>query len=197
MHVIQLDRVTINHAGRVIFSDLSWSIGDRDRIGLVGPNGAGKSSLLHCIFGTLQPDAGAVVKMRGLSIGYLRQDVRLPPNRTVWDEAMILPPALAQIEAELSRIEASLADPDVYNQPDALSRVLARQEKALEEYERLGGPRHANRVRELLTGAGFHARRFHIADRQFERRSEKAGGTHSFANRIARYPALGRTGQPP
>ncbi len=46
MHIINVDRITINHAGRVIFRDLSWAIGDRDRVGLVGPNGAGKSSLL-------------------------------------------------------------------------------------------------------------------------------------------------------
>ena len=39
MHVIQLDHITINYAGRVIFADLSWAIGDRDRVGLVGPNG--------------------------------------------------------------------------------------------------------------------------------------------------------------
>jgi ABC-type molybdenum transport system ATPase subunit/photorepair protein PhrA len=51
MHIIQLDRIAVNHAGREIFRDLSWSIGDRDRVGLVGPNGAGKSSLLKAIVG--------------------------------------------------------------------------------------------------------------------------------------------------
>lgn len=74
MHVIQLDHITINYAGRVIFTDLSWAIGDRDRVGLVGPNGAGKSSLLNCLSGFYRPQEGRV--------SFLGQDVtRLPVHR--------------------------------------------------------------------------------------------------------------------
>src|SRR5205814_7247890 len=130
--------------------DLSWVIGDQDRVGIVGPNGAGKSSLLKAIHGDIQPDGGAIVRMRGVSVGYLPQDVQLMPGRTLLDEAMTPPPELAQIEAELTRIETLLADPAVYEKPNALDRALGRQENALAEYERLGGPRHASRVRELL-----------------------------------------------
>jgi ATP-binding cassette, subfamily F, member 3 len=155
MHIVQVDRVSINHAGRVIFRDLSWPIGDRDRVGLVGPNGAGKSSLLKAINNEIQPDGGTIVRMRGVTVGYLPQEVRLTPGRTLLEEAMIAPPELAQVEADLARIEEQLSDPAVYNQPDALARALNRQEKALAEYERLGGPRHASKVRELLLRLGF------------------------------------------
>jgi len=58
MHVIQLDHITINYAGRVIFADLSWAIGDRARVGLVGPNGAGKSTTLRCLVGLAHADSG-------------------------------------------------------------------------------------------------------------------------------------------
>ncbi|MCC7449840.1 MAG: ABC-F family ATP-binding cassette domain-containing protein [Anaerolineae bacterium] len=155
MHIIQVDRITINHAGRIIFKQLSWTIGDRDRVGLVGPNGAGKSSLLKAIIGELQPDAGTITRMRGVTVGYLPQEVRLTPGCTLIDEAMIPPPELAQVEAALARIEASLSDPAVYNDPDALARALDRQEQVLAAYERLGGPRHASKVRELLASLGF------------------------------------------
>jgi ATP-binding cassette, subfamily F, member 3 len=155
MHIVQVDRITINHAGRVIFRDLSWVIGDQDRVGIVGPNGAGKSSLLKAIHGDIQPDSGAIVRMRGVSVGYLPQDVRLTQGRTLLEEAMIPPRELAQVEAELARIESLLSDPAVYNDPDSLGRAMNRQEKALANYERLGGPRHASRVRELLIRLGF------------------------------------------
>lgn len=155
MHIIQLDRVAVNHAGREIFRDLSWAIGDHDRVGLVGPNGVGKSSLLRLIVGVVMPDAGAVTRMRGVTVGYLPQQVDLPPGRTLLEEAALPPPALAQAEADLARIEAQLADPAVYGDPGALSRALERQEKALAAYEQAGGPRHAGRVRELLAGFGF------------------------------------------
>jgi ATP-binding cassette subfamily F protein 3 len=155
MHIIQLDRIAINHAGREIFHDLSWSIGDHDRVGLVGPNGAGKSSLLKAIVGEIQPDAGTIVRMRGVSVGYLPQAVNLTAGQTLLEEAMQLPPELAQVEAELVRIEAALGDPAVYQDPAALARLLGRQEKVLVEYERVGGPRHASRIRELLDSLGF------------------------------------------
>ena len=155
MHVIQLDRVTLNYAGREIFHELSWAIGDRVRVGLVGPNGAGKSSLFKLIVGEVLPDAGTVVRARGIRVGYLPQDVDLPAGRTLLEEALILPPDLAAIEAELDEIETRLGDPAVYNNPARLTRVLARQERALETYEELGGPRHTSMVRELLTRLGF------------------------------------------
>lgn len=163
MYIIQLDRITINFAGREIFHDLSWAVGDRDRVGLVGPNGAGKSSLLKAIMGEVQPDQGTIVRARGVTVGYLPQSVTLTPGSTVLDEALIPPPRLAQVEAELSRIEAQLGDPAVYNNPDALARWLDRQERALEDYERLGGPSHAGKVRELLLRFGFSEGDFDLA----------------------------------
>src|SRR5215470_4962633 len=107
MHIINIDHITVNHAGREIFSDLSWAIGDHDRVGLVGPNGVGKSSLLKAIAGEYQPDGGAVNMMRGVRIGYLPQEVTLTDGKTLWEEALSLPSELAAVEQELSRIEKS------------------------------------------------------------------------------------------
>jgi ATP-binding cassette subfamily F protein 3 len=155
MHIIHIDRITVNHAGREIFHDLSWVIGDRDRVGLVGPNGAGKSSLLRAVAGLYQPDAGSISIQRGIHVGYLPQDVHLTPGRTLLEEAMIPPPELAEVEAELARIEAALNDPAVYGDEQKLARKLAQQEKVLERYERLGGLRHASQVKALLMALGF------------------------------------------
>ena len=157
MHILHLDRIAINHAGRVIFHDLSWAIGDHDHIGLIGPNGAGKSSLLKALMGEVQVDSGTITRMNGVRVGYLPQEVQLRPGKTLLEEALKLPPALESIEAELARLEARLADPDVYNNANALTRVLARQEKTLEEYESAGGPQHNNTVRNLLLQLGFTA----------------------------------------
>src|SRR5258708_12157763 len=155
MHSRHVDRRTSNHAGGGLFRDLSWAIGDHDRTGLIGPNGAGKSSLIKAIMGEVQPDSGLITRMNGISVGYLPQEVTLTPGRTVIDEAMSLPPELAQVESELTQIQTPPAEPSVYNNPDALARALNRQEKALEYYESLGGPQHAGKVRELLAHLGF------------------------------------------
>ena len=157
MHILHVNNLEVNHAGRLIFKELSWVIGDKDRVGLIGPNGAGKSSLLRAVAGLYQPDGGNIARMRGISIGYLPQQVTLTDGLSLLDEAMLLPPALAEVEDELTRIEAKLSDPAVYNDENALARVMAEQEGVLERYERLGGALHANRVLELLTHLGFTA----------------------------------------
>lgn len=162
MHIIHLNDIAINHAGRIIFRNLDWVIGDRDRVGLVGPNGAGKSSLLKVVTGELAPAEGRVSKQRGITIGYLPQQVELTSGRTLLEEASTLPPELALIEAELTRIEQQLADPAIYNDFDKLQRAMDRQERALAEYDALGGARHAARVQEVLIKLGFRHDEFSL-----------------------------------
>lgn len=162
MHILNIDHLLINHAGREIFRDLSWPISDRERTGLVGPNGAGKSSLLKAVAGVYQPDGGTINPLRGVRVGYLPQEVELEAGKTLWDIARTPPPELAAVEAELGRIEAALGDPAVYGDEGKLTRTLARQEKAVAEYERLGGLRHEARVKELLTRLGFQPADYHL-----------------------------------
>ncbi|MEO1288915.1 MAG: ATP-binding cassette domain-containing protein [Chloroflexota bacterium] len=155
MHIVHIHHLTVNFAGREIFSDLNWVIGDRDRIGLVGPNGAGKSSLLKVLVKQVIPDTGQIVTHGNLYIDYLSQDVDLNPTHSLIEAAMVLPPRLAEVEAQLQAVEAKLSDPDVYSDETALSQVLEQQADILERYERLNGSHHASQVRKLLSQLGF------------------------------------------
>lgn len=47
-------------AERTVFSNLSFTLGGRDRVGLIGPNGGGKTTLLHLIMGLLKPQRGTI-----------------------------------------------------------------------------------------------------------------------------------------
>src|SRR5437763_6157008 len=60
-----------------LFSRLSLVVNAGDRIGLVAANGRGKSTLLRCIAGLIEAGDGEVAKSRGLTVGYVAQDV--PP----------------------------------------------------------------------------------------------------------------------
>ena len=160
MHIVHINHITVNFAGREIFNDLTWVIGDRDRVGFVGPNGAGKSTLLKVLVGLVEPDVGSVTMMRGMTMGYLPQDITLPAGKTLYQVAMTPPPKLSQVDAELNAIEEQLGDPDVYGDEARLHEVLEAQDKLLQRYQALGGDRHQSRVHELLSVLGFS-----IADR--------------------------------
>lgn len=61
------------YATHVLFTDVSLTIFDNDRIGLIGPNGSGKSTLLKILVGDQPPDEGDIIKRRSLKITYVQQ----------------------------------------------------------------------------------------------------------------------------
>jgi ATP-binding cassette subfamily F protein 3 len=153
---ISLSNTTLILGARPIFRNLSWEIQHNQKIGLIGPNGAGKSSLLKLIIGEHNAEAGgAVVKAKGVSLGYLPQHPEFAPDKTAFALALEGNPRAAEINAELNHVETRLGDPLVYNNPKALDRALEAQQKLLEEYEALGGDSYPARVRELLRGLGL------------------------------------------
>jgi len=154
-HTIHLDRLSINYGVNPIFTDLSWTLKGSGCFALVGGNGAGKSTLLKLIAKDIIPDSGHLHISKGARIGYLPQDVAFPPDKTVYDLASQLPPHLAELDAQLARIEQQLSDPDVYGDTDRLTKTLNRQETLLEAFDEAGGAQHEGRVRELLNLLGF------------------------------------------
>ena len=58
-----------------LFSRLDLSVNAGDRIGLVAANGRGKTTLLRCIAGMAEPSDGEITRSRGLTIGYVEQEV--------------------------------------------------------------------------------------------------------------------------
>ena len=56
--IADINTIARVHGGRTIFKELSWTIQDGERIGLVGPNGVGKSTLLRTLAGLEAPEAG-------------------------------------------------------------------------------------------------------------------------------------------
>lgn len=155
MHILHVNNITVNFAGREIYKELSWIISDHDRTGLIGPNGAGKSTLFKVILDEVIPDVGVVTRINGIRVGYLPQDVHLPADKTLIETSMTLPPELAELTACLDETESQLADPAVYENPDKLAQVLEKHERQIDLYERMNGTRHASHVRELLAMLGF------------------------------------------
>jgi ATP-binding cassette, subfamily F, member 3 len=153
---ITVSNATLILGAHTIFRDLSWEVQHDQKIGLIGPNGAGKSSLLKLITGEHAPEkGGAVIKAKGVTLGYLPQQPEFDPHRTAISLALEGNSRVLEIEAELERLESRLGDPEVYNNAKVLERTLDTQHRLLEEFESLGGLNYDSRVRELLRGLGL------------------------------------------
>jgi ATP-binding cassette subfamily F protein 3 len=153
---LQLANITLVLGAKRIFENLNWEIQRGQKIGLIGANGAGKSSLFKMIEGEHSPEmGGAVTRARLITTGYLSQSPELDSALTALDAALAGNPRVAEVHAELERVEDSLGDPEIYGDERKLQRALESQHKLIEEYHSLGGDSYPARVRDLLLGLGL------------------------------------------
>ena len=153
---IKLSNITLVLGARRIFENLNWEIQHGQKIGLIGANGAGKSSLFKLIEGEHSPEmGGTITRARLITTGYLSQQPELDSSLTAFEAALSGNPRVAEVHAELERVENSLGDPEVYGNEKKLQRALEQQHKLIDEFYSLGGDSYPARVRELLLGLGL------------------------------------------
>ncbi len=107
--------------GRPLLSDVSFSVGQDERVALIGANGAGKSTLLHIITKELAPDAGSVA--RSGALGVMRQFIT---GGTVRDLLLsVAPAAIRDAATRLARTEAVMEDRDTTESQMAFATAVA------------------------------------------------------------------------
>ena len=97
------------------------------KIGIIGLNGAGKSTLLKIIAGIDKSYQGEVVFSPGYSVGYLEQDPKLDPEKTVKEVVQEGMQHILDLLAEFDKVNESFGDPDVLDDPDKMEKLMARQ----------------------------------------------------------------------
>ena len=97
------------------------------KIGIIGLNGAGKSTLLKIIAGIDRDFQGEVVFSPGYSVGYLEQDPKLDPDKTVIEIVREGVQPVMDLLAEYDRVNESFADPEVLDDPAKMDALIARQ----------------------------------------------------------------------
>ena len=66
-----------------LFQNISFTVSQGDRIGLIGANGSGKSTLLRILAGTVEPDSGNVAVRKRIRLSYVEQDSTFGAKDTV------------------------------------------------------------------------------------------------------------------
>jgi ATP-binding cassette subfamily F protein uup len=84
--LLDAQQLTARFGARPLFEGISFTVEEKDRIGLIGPNGAGKSTLLRILAEEASPDGGTIARRRGLRVALLDQTPRFAAGATVRDE---------------------------------------------------------------------------------------------------------------
>jgi ATP-binding cassette subfamily F protein uup len=66
-----------------LFKNISFTVSEGDRIGVIGPNGSGKSTLLEILCGKTKPDSGDVAARKGTRLSYVKQISEFAPGKTI------------------------------------------------------------------------------------------------------------------
>ncbi len=136
-----------------LFEDVSLEIHHRDRVALIGPNGCGKSTLLRVLTGERKPDGGTVAVKRGIEIGYLQQLPAYDADLTVWQRLKRAFADIGEIERQMERVEAQMADPAA--ESGELDRLLAKYATLQQRYEEAGGYQVDAKIRSTAGGLGI------------------------------------------
>ncbi|MCM1004687.1 MAG: energy-dependent translational throttle protein EttA [Prevotella sp.] len=97
------------------------------KIGIIGLNGSGKSTLMKIIAGLDKSYQGEVVFSPGYSVGYLEQDPKLDPEKTVKEVVQEGMQPTLDLLAEFDKVNEAFGDPEVLEDPDKMEKLMERQ----------------------------------------------------------------------
>ena len=109
------------------------------KIGVIGLNGSGKSSLLKIIAGLDKSFQGEVVFSPGYTVGYLAQEPILDPEKTVREVVEEGAKHITDILKEYEDINEKFGLPEVYEDADAMDKLMARQGELQDQIDAVNG----------------------------------------------------------
>ena len=153
MTLLSISNVGISFGATELFKNVTFTVAEGERWGIIGRNGAGKSSIFKLITGDMQPTAGSVARRPGLRHALLDQHRAFEGATTVWEagaaawrEVMLLEQRIAEQAIELGNLGERVTD-------EFLERFGHDQER----FADLGGYIYHARVDAVLQGLGFDA----------------------------------------
>lgn len=153
--MITLNKINLSFGGFQLFSEISFLISPKDKIGLVGRNGAGKSTLLKLIMGQETPTDGSISKSSNITIGYLPQQLKLSNDRNLWEETSLAFTEILALNEKIEKLTNQLANPNAnYSDEEymQLSQLLA---DLTDKQQFLGQHSIEQKAEQVLLGLGF------------------------------------------
>ncbi len=158
MIALSCESIGLQFGTDVILKDISFSVNDGDRVGIIGVNGAGKTSLFRIISGEYSPDSGAVYIQKGHTVGVLQQtpDLTALPGELSCIEYMYTAfEELLELEARIGDTERHLADAARAADQARTMELTARLNDLTSRFGARGGLEFRSRCRGMLLRLGF------------------------------------------
>ena len=141
--MVTVENLKVEFGVKPLFSEVGFSVNNKDRIALVGKNGVGKSTLMKIIAGLQQPTSGSVSMSSDETVGYLPQVMRLQDETTVRNEARKAFSNVERMAQKVEHLNRQLQERTDYESDDYL-RLVERFTNLQEQYMMIGAEGYWN-----------------------------------------------------
>jgi ATP-binding cassette subfamily F protein 3 len=164
--MISVDNISVMHGGQALFSNVSFSINENDKIALMGKNGAGKSTMLKIIAGATKATTGGVSAPKDAIIAYLPQHLLTADDCSVFEETSKAFASYLDMKTEIDRLNEELTVRTDYDSEDYY-KIIEQVSELSEKFYAIEEVNYEAEVEKVLLGLGFLRSDFHRPTSEF------------------------------
>ena len=155
MIVLSCKNISKSYGIDEILKDVTLSINEGDRVGIIGTNGEGKSTLFKILSKQLSFDDGEIFIDKNKTLGYLSQHLGLDTKNTIYNEMLLVFSDLIRLEEKLLDLENKMNEPYDESKADYHNKIINDYNTSQELYSHRGGYTYKGEINKVLKGLGF------------------------------------------
>ena len=155
MIVLSCKGISKSYVITEVLKDITFSINEGDKVGIIGANGEGKSTLFKILTRELSQDDGEVFIDKNKSLGYLSQHLDLESCNSIYDEMLLVFEDLQRLEKKIQDLEEKMNEPYDESKADYHEKIIKDYGTAQDLYENRGGYTYKGEISRVVKGLGF------------------------------------------
>lgn len=155
MVILSCKDIRKSYGIRDVLKNVTFSINEGDKVGIIGGNGEGKSTLFKILTKDLSHDNGEIFLDKNKSLGYLSQNITLDMDNTIYDELVSVFEELRNMEAKLANLEIKMGEPYDENNAAYHDKLIKDYTNIQDLYSHRGGYTYKGEISRVLKGLGF------------------------------------------
>ena len=155
MIILSCKDICKSYGIRDVLKDITFSINDGDKVGIIGANGEGKSTLFKIITKEISQDSGEIFIDKNKTLGYLSQNLALDSDKNIYEETLSVFHELLNIEERLSSLEVKMNEPYDENNASYHDKLIKDYTTLQDIYSHKGGYVYKGEISRVLKGLGF------------------------------------------
>lgn len=155
MIILSCKDICKSYGIRDVLKNITFSINDGDKVGIIGANGEGKSTLFKIITKEISQDSGEIFIDKNKTLGYLSQNLSLDSDKNIYEEALSVFEDILNIEERLSSLEIKMNEPYDENNASYHDKLIKDYTTLQDLYSHKGGYVYKGEISRVLKGLGF------------------------------------------